>query len=580
MIADSRRDLPPEGHYERALADFDHAIASTRRYAWADCPARRDLPAEGRLRAGAGRLRPRHRRSTRRCLGDCQPRPDLPADGGVRAGAGRLRPRHRARRERCLGDCQSRRDLPAEGRLRAGAGRLRPRHRARREVCLGDCPHAARPTARRATTSGRWPTSTAPSSSTQRYAWAIAHARRDLPADGRLRAGAGRLRPRHRARRERCLGHCPVAARPTGRWATTSRRWPTSTAPSSSTDRYAWVIAERGADLPAEGASTSRRWPTSTAPSNLDETSMPGLIANARPDLPARGRLRAGAGRLRPRHRARREECLGHCQPRRDLPADGRVRAGAGRLRPGHRARREVCLGHCQPGPRPTGRRGSTSRRWPTSTGPSSSTRSTPGPLPSAARPTGRRATTSRRWPTSIGHRTRRRVCLGHCPSRRDLPADGRLRAGTGRLRPGHRPRREVCLGHRQRGETYRQMGEYERALADFDQAIELDRKGCLGHCHRGETYRQKGEYERALADFDQAIELDSNDWSMYGGHSRIVPWGRRAAQSLIWSQRLTRRAKPRAKRPDDWQNRLNLALYYVASGDHASCRRPVSSGN
>ena len=43
-------------------------------------------------------------------------------------------------------------------------------------------------------------------------------------------------------------------------------------------------------------------------------------------------------------------------------------------------------------------------RRWPTSTAPSTSTRSMPGPLPVAARPTGRWGSTSWRWPTSTGH--------------------------------------------------------------------------------------------------------------------------------------------------------------------------------
>ena len=116
------------------------------------------------------------------------------------------------------------------------------------------------------------------------------------------------------------------------------------TAPSSSNPAIAWAIASRGQTY-RRWAATRRRWPTSTAPSS-STPAMPGR-SPAGADLP-RWAAMGGAGRLHPRHRARPGLCLGHRQPRPDLSGDGALRRGAGRL---HRAieLNPEQMGHRQP---------------------------------------------------------------------------------------------------------------------------------------------------------------------------------------------------------------------------------------
>ena len=422
-----------------------------------------------------------------------------------------------ARREVCLGHCESRRDLPAHGQVRAGAGRLRPRHRPRPEVCLGDCQSRRDLPPAWASTSGRWPTSIAPSPSTRRMPGRLRVAARPTGIMGKYEQALADFDQRHRA----------------------------------STEKYAWAIAESRRDLPAAWASTSWRWPTSTAPSPSTR-SMPGPL-----------------------------------RARRDLPAHGQVRAGAGRLRPRHRPRREVCLGDCPVAARPTGSWASTSGRWPTSTAPSLSTRSMPGPLPVAARPTGCMGKYEQAladFDQAIALDAKDAWAIASRGETYRL--HGQVRAGAGRLRPRHRPRPEGCLGHcqsrrdlpaarattsgrwptstRPSPSTRRMpgplltrrrptgcMGEYERALADFDRPSPSTRR-MPGPLPPRRDLPAQGEYEQALADFDQAIALDPDRLVICtGGRSRIVPWGRKHAASLILAAAIDRaRRSSRARAP------------------------------
>ncbi|MFZ2420248.1 MAG: tetratricopeptide repeat protein, partial [Anaerolineae bacterium] len=121
------------------------------------------------------------------------------------------------------------------------------------------------------------------------------------------------------------------------------------------------------------------------------------------------------------------------------------------------------------------------------------------------------------------------------------------------------------------RGVTYRQMGQYAQALADFDRAIGLDETNASMIAGRGETYRQMGQYAQALADFDRAIELDSSDWYLYGRALTCRALGQEEAAASDLAQAIEGARAAETASPDDWRNRLNLAVYYLASGDLAA---------
>jgi tetratricopeptide (TPR) repeat protein len=118
------------------------------------------------------------------------------------------------------------------------------------------------------------------------------------------------------------------------------------------------------------------------------------------------------------------------------------------------------------------------------------------------------------------------------------------------------------------RGETYRLQGDYERALADFDRTIGLDPKHAWAIASRGETYLLMGQYERALADFDHAIALESSDWHLYGRALTHRALGQEAAAFADLTAAINGAREEEVKSPDNWQNKLNLAIYYMASRD------------
>jgi tetratricopeptide (TPR) repeat protein len=123
------------------------------------------------------------------------------------------------------------------------------------------------------------------------------------------------------------------------------------------------------------------------------------------------------------------------------------------------------------------------------------------------------------------------------------------------------------------RGETYRQMGQYAEALADFDRAIAVDEKYPWAFGRRGEMYQQMGRYDEALANLDRAIALDQRDWYFYNRAltHRLLNNDAAAGADLVAAIALAQEKE--TKEPDDWQNRLNLAIYYVSMGNEAKAR-------
>ena len=111
-------------------------------------------------------------------------------------------------------------------------------------------------------------------------------------------------------------------------------------------------------------------------------------------------------------------------------------------------------------------------------------------------------------------------------------------------------------------------MGRYDEALADFGRAVELDPNYRWAIAHRGETYRLMGQYDEALADLNQAIELDpDSDWSLYQRALTYQALGQPDKVEDDANAAIQHARQQYEKDARDWQNALNLALYYLVAG-------------
>jgi tetratricopeptide (TPR) repeat protein len=120
------------------------------------------------------------------------------------------------------------------------------------------------------------------------------------------------------------------------------------------------------------------------------------------------------------------------------------------------------------------------------------------------------------------------------------------------------------------RGKTYRQMGKYEEALSDFNTAIGKMPGSAVPLAGRAKTYFSMRRYAEALDDYNHALQIDpSNAWYSY---SRFLVHKVRdeeadARADLSNAIELAEKScQPNAK---DRGKRLDLALYYLSSGDY-----------
>ena len=122
------------------------------------------------------------------------------------------------------------------------------------------------------------------------------------------------------------------------------------------------------------------------------------------------------------------------------------------------------------------------------------------------------RANTTRRSPTSPRPSGWTRRCAdAYCNRGVAYAKQGRVRQGHCRLHRGHPARPEICLRILQPGHAYGQKGEYDKAIADLTEAIRLDPKSNMRWriAARGVAYGHKGEHDKAIADLTEAIRLD-----------------------------------------------------------------------
>ena len=124
------------------------------------------------------------------------------------------------------------------------------------------------------------------------------------------------------------------------------------------------------------------------------------------------------------------------------------------------------------------------------------------------------------------------------------------------------------------RGFAYLRMCDYDRALADFDQSAALDPKAEWIIARRGETYFQKGEYDLALADFHRAIALSPTGDRHFYLFERALAYralGQKAGAATDLVSAIGGARETEVISPGNWRIKLDLALYYLASGDRAT---------
>jgi tetratricopeptide (TPR) repeat protein len=118
------------------------------------------------------------------------------------------------------------------------------------------------------------------------------------------------------------------------------------------------------------------------------------------------------------------------------------------------------------------------------------------------------------------------------------------------------------------RSQTFVLAERYEEAITDLTRAIELGDEDDFAYVRRSEIFARIDRYEEAIADLGCAIELDDTDWNRYL-RARLYQKAGQADQAradllvAITSARETHETDA-----NDWQNNLNLALYYLAHGE------------
>jgi len=104
--------------------------------------------------------------------------------------------------------------------------------------------------------------------------------------------------------------------------------------------------------------------------------------------------------------------------------------------------------------------------------------------------------------------------------------------------------------------------------LADFDKAIALDEKYAWAIRSREQVHLSLKRYEDALSDFSHAIELDpKNDWVFYLRGLLYLVRDEAEKSTDDFAQAIQLAEREAQQHPNDWQNRLNLALYLLATG-------------
>ena len=118
-----------------------------------------------------------------------------------------------------------------------------------------------------------------------------------------------------------------------------------------------------------------------------------------------------------------------------------------------------------------------------------------------------------------------------------------------------------------QRGYTYRWMNQYEKAIKDFNRVIEIDPDYGWALARRGEYYLIVKQYYKALTDLNRAVELkDSSNWGLYLRALTYKALNQPDKAQTDLANAVKLRKLQYEENPQNWQNTLYLALYYLAA--------------
>ena len=112
-------------------------------------------------------------------------------------------------------------------------------------------------------------------------------------------------------------------------------------------------------------------------------------------------------------------------------------------------------------------------------------------------------------------------------------------------------------------------FNRYDEAIICYDKASEINPLFKPAWSNRILYYLMLQQYNKALEDLNSAIELkEDNDWNLYlrALAYKAINQPDKAQTDFANAIKL---AKPKyEENPQDWQNTLNLALYYLAFDD------------
>ena len=125
------------------------------------------------------------------------------------------------------------------------------------------------------------------------------------------------------------------------------------------------------------------------------------------------------------------------------------------------------------------------------------------------------------------------------------------------------------------RGNALRSLKRYDEAIICYDKASEINPLFKPAWSNRILYYLMLQQYNKALEDLNRAIELkEDNDWNLYLRALAYKALNQPDKAQTDFANAI-KLAKPKyEENPQDWQNTLNLALYYLAFDDISTAKQ------
>lgn len=116
------------------------------------------------------------------------------------------------------------------------------------------------------------------------------------------------------------------------------------------------------------------------------------------------------------------------------------------------------------------------------------------------------------------------------------------------------------------RGDLNKLMGNYELAIEDFNRAVELDEKDGGTIANRGQTQLLMGNAQAALTDLTKAIEIEGTGFRYYIRSLAHRSQSQYEEADSDLEQAISFAEYRYQKKPHNWHNTFDLALYYLVA--------------